>query len=80
MPPKNKATAPSRKKGKALKKKPNLTPQPTSDSDCTSGGEGEEVTVKDLLSNMTAMMSSLNTRLEAIEGDSRKQKEGRLSW
>ena len=75
MPLKNKATARSGKKGKALKKKANPTPQPkcTSDSDWTLGGEGE-VTVKDLLSNMRAMMSTLNTRLEAIEGDDRKMR------
>ena len=74
MPPKNKAMACSGKKGKALKKKANPTPQPTSDSDWMSGGDGEEATIKDL-SNMTTMMPSLNTRLEAIDGNGWKKRK-----
>ena len=74
MPPKNKATTRSGKKGKALKKKVTLMSQPHSDSDWTSGGE-DKVTVQDLLSNVTTMMASLNTRLEAIEGDGKKRRK-----
>ena len=67
MPPKNKASARSGKKGKALKKQ---NPPPlTSDS----GVEGDEPSVRDLLRNMTEMMTSLDTRLDTVEGDNRKK-------
>ena len=59
----------SRKKGKALKKQG--LPLPTSES----GDEEEEASVRDLLLNMTDMMTSLDTRLEAIEGNSHKKRK-----
>ena len=58
------------KKGKALKKQAD-PPQPTSES----GGKEEDASVRDLLIHMTDMMSSLNTWLEAIEGDSWKKRK-----
>ena len=71
MPLKNKATARSGRKGKGLKKQADPPPPPTS----KSGGEEEDASVRDLLMNMTDMMASLNTRLQAIEGDSRKKRK-----
>ena len=59
------------KKGKVLKKQADPPPLPTS----VSGGKEEEASVRDLLINMTDMMASLNTRLEAIEGDSQKTRK-----
>ena len=60
MPPKNKASARSGKKGKALRKQnpPLLTSE--------SGGEEDEPSVRDLLRNMTEMMTSLDTRLGTV--------------
>ena len=74
MPLKNKATAKSAKKGKALKKRVTTMSQPPSDSDWTSGGEGEEVTVKDL-SNMTTKMAALHTRMDTMEDDGKKKRK-----
>ena len=70
MPLKNEATAKSVKKGKALKKSVPTIAQAPSNSDWTSGGAGEEVTVKDLLSNMT-----LHTRMDAMENDGKKKRK-----
>ena len=52
-----------------------MVAQATSDSDWTSGGEGEEVSVKDLLSNMTTMMADLHTTMDATEGDGKKKRK-----
>ena len=68
MPPKNKATARSGKKGKALKKQP--LPLLTSEL----GRKEDDASVRDLRINKTDMMASLDTRLEAIEGDNRKKR------
>ena len=74
MPPKNKATSKSTKKGKAPTKMM-ATPSPgQSDSEWTSGGEGEEVSVKDLLSNMTSMIAALHTRMDTMEAGGKKRK------
>ena len=70
MPPKNKAMAHSGRKGKALKKQADPPPLPTSEL----GSEEEGTSVRDLM-NMTDMMASLNTRLEAIECDGRKKRK-----
>ena len=68
MPLKNKALAHSGKKGKALRKQnpPLLTSE--------SGGEEDENSARDLLRNITEMMTSLDTRLGMVEGDKRKKR------
>ena len=59
------------KKGKTLKK--NSTPMATADheSDWTSGDNGPSV--KDMFTNMTAMMASLSTHMGEMEGRGRKK-------
>ena len=69
------ATSKSGKKGKALKKRVPAVAHAPSDSDLTSGGEGEDVSVKDLLSNMTTMMAALHTRMDAMEDEGKKKRK-----
>ena len=62
------------KKGKAFMERATTVSQPPSDSNWTTGGEGKEVTVKDLLSNTTTMMEALHMRMDAMEDDGKKRK------
>ena len=73
MPSKNKATIKYSKKGKAVKK--TVTPTAPSDheSDWTSGEE--EPSMKMMFSNLTAMMSSLSTCMDQVEGGGRKKRK-----
>ena len=75
MPPNNKATPKSGKKGKTLKKRVPAVASTHSDTEGTSGGEGEGVSVKDLLSSMTTMMAALHTRMDAMEDDRKKRRK-----
>ena len=62
------------KKGKVGKKPaPRAAPVP-SDSDWTSGGKDEEVSVKSLLSNRTTMMASMMTRMDQMDGGPKRWK------
>ena len=67
MPPKNKATGRSAKKGKAARKTAAHATLSDFESDATSGDD--EPSVRDMLKGLSSMMSSLNTRMDEIEGD-----------
>ena len=70
MPPKSKATGRSAKKGKALKKSARAAA--VYDSNMTSGEE--EPTVRDALRGITAMMATMSSRLDEMEGEGRKRR------
>ena len=73
MPPKNKASAKASKKGKALKKSSTPTAPSDHESDWTAGDD--EHSVKDMFNNMTAMMPSLSTHMDEMEGGGRKKRK-----
>ena len=73
MPPKNKATTRSTKKGKAVHTQPTAVVQSDNDTDWAS--EEEEPSMRDALRNLTAMMATMNLRLNKMDGGGNKKED-----
>ena len=71
MPPKSKATAMSAKKGKPVRKTATVSDNET-DTDWASD---EEPSMRDAIRSLTAMMTSMNARLNQMDGGERKRRK-----
>ena len=73
MQPKTKATARSVKKGKSVRKS---VPVVQSDNDVdTDWASDEELSMRDTVRNLTAMMTTMNARLNQMDGGGRKRRK-----
>ena len=73
MPPKNKATTRSTKKGKSVSKKSAPVMEADHESDWTSGDD--EPSMREMVRGLTSMMSSLNARMNQMDGGGRKKRK-----
>ena len=73
MPPKSKATTRSAKKGKSVCSKPAAIAPSDNEADWPS--EEEELSMRDVVRNLTAMMASMNSRLNQMDGRGRKRRK-----
>ena len=66
MPPKNKMTIRSSKKGKSVSKKSAPVMDSENESDWTSGDE--KPSMREMVCGLTNMMTSLNSRMNQMDG------------